>query len=251
MNRNLNYQTEEISKYFSKNRIHWDQFYNSEKTIISGLGLTKEKSVLDIGCGCGGLGLALREKFQVTEYTGVEINNLAARVGRELNPEAHILSGDFLEISKTNILGKQYNTVFSLSCFDWNIEFNQMLEAAWDHVAPGGQLVATFRIVNEIGCNDIRKSFQYINYDGQLSGEKAAYVVLNATDLLTKLMKIQPARITAYGYFGTPSETACTPYKKICFAAFSILKPEINIKSEIGMTLQLPEEILSSLKYYY
>jgi tRNA1(Val) A37 N6-methylase TrmN6 len=64
---------------------------------------------LDIGCGCGGLGLALREKFQVTEYTGVEINSLAARAGRELNPKAHILSGDFLEISKTEIQGKKYN----------------------------------------------------------------------------------------------------------------------------------------------
>ena len=251
MNRNLKYQTEEISQYFSRNRIHWDQFYDSEKTIISGLGLTKEKSVLDIGCGCGGLGLALREKFQLTEYTGVEINNLATQVGRELNPEAQILSGDFLEISKTEIQGKKYNYVFSLSCFDWNIEFNQMLEAAWDHVAPGGELVATFRIVNEKGCDDFKESFQYINYDGQLSGEKAAYLVLNATDLLNKLMSLQPARITSYGYFGTPSRTACTPYKKICFAAFSIMKPEMNIESEIGIILQLPEEILSSLKHFY
>jgi precorrin-6B methylase 2 len=248
MNKNIIYKTEEISKYFSQNRIHWNQFYDSERTVISGLGLTKEKSVLDIGCGCGGLGLSLRDEFQVVNYTGIEINNLASRIGTELNPAANILCGDFLEVSKNQILGNKYDAVFSLSCFDWNVEFSQMLEVAWSHVAPGGELVATFRLVTEKGCNDIEESFQYINYDGEQIGEKANYVVLNASELLNKLIKLSPARINAFGYFGTPSSTASTPYTEICFAAFAVRKKEINITTEIEISLRLPEEVLSTLE---
>ena len=63
-NRNIKYKTDEIERFFSKNRIAWDQFYESEKVIISALKLSKKDQVLDIGCGCGGLGLALKNKFK-------------------------------------------------------------------------------------------------------------------------------------------------------------------------------------------
>jgi len=42
------------------------------------LELGANDSILDIGCGCGGSGLALRDEFGVQKYSGVEINSLAA-----------------------------------------------------------------------------------------------------------------------------------------------------------------------------
>lgn len=232
-NNNINYKTDEIERYFSKNRITWDQFYESERVIINELKLSKKDQVLDIGCGCGGLGLALKREYNIQHYTGVEINTQAAKAAQIFNPSAKIFNDDFLALNNT-----------SFSCFDWNIEFDAMLKAAWERVADGGKLVATFRLVNDKSVCDINQSFQYINFDGNLKGEKAAYVVLNAKELIEKLMTLLPSEIRAFGYFGAPSVTAITPYKEICFSAFSISKQNNNQSKKTRFNLQLPLNII-------
>ncbi len=63
--KNIVYKEKDIKEYFSKDRVKWEQFYESEKKVIQktlhGLENILEKvSVLDVGCACGGLGIALR-----------------------------------------------------------------------------------------------------------------------------------------------------------------------------------------------
>lgn len=247
MKKNIEYTTPKIADYYANSRIKWEQFYESEKIIIQGLGIKSRDSVLDISCGCGGLGLALKEKFGTTNYTGIEINVLAARKAQVMNPSASIICGDFLEISKLDISEKVFDIVFSLSCFDWTTQFDEMLLVAWNHVAQGGSLIATFRIVAIEGCDDMKKSYQYINYDGKLTEEKAAYVVLNAKELFAKLAAFSPSSITTYGYFGIPSQTAITPYEEICFTTISVTKREVSNIVQPHLDLQLPNEILLHL----
>ena len=248
--KNIAYSTAEIEKYFSKNRISWEQFYKSERDIISQLDLGKDHSILDIGCGCGGLGLAIKDHFGVLAYAGVEINQQAVLSSKELNPLAEIYVGDFLDISKRELLNRTFDTVFSLSCFDWNIQFSEMLHAAWQHVAPGGSLVATFRLVSEMGCDDLNLSYQYINYDGFQEGERAAYIVLNASKLFEQLCVLGPSKILAAGYYGAPSSTAVTPYSKICFCAVSMEKRIEGDVGEIQFNLDLPHDLLNTLSIF-
>lgn len=243
MSLNQQYTTDEIEKYFSNNRIAWQQFYESEKHVISKLGLDDSDAILDIGCGCGGLGLALREKFGVLNYTGVEINVQAAKKASEMYPEGSFYCGDILDISENELSNKYFDIVFSLSCVDWNVQFLNSLAAAWKHVAPGGHLVATFRLTNEAGVNDIAKSYQYINFEGKMEGEIASYVVLNKDDLLNQLGQLNPAEINAFGYWGTPSASALTPFNKICFAAFSIKRKETNHNEKPTLNLDLPADL--------
>src|SRR4051812_2927921 len=149
---NIIYQTDEIARYFAHNRVAWDQFYESERRVIERLGIGRDDRILDIGCGCGGLGLALRERFQAHDYTGVEINKPAAEAGRAMNPQAKILCGDILELNRGALCEKQFDFVFSLSCVDWNVRFSDMLAVAWQHVRPGGYFIATFRLTDGEGC---------------------------------------------------------------------------------------------------
>jgi len=244
---NIAYKTEHIAKHFSTNRIAWPQFYESERVVIDRLGLGCGQSVLDIGCGCGGLGLALRDQFGVDDYTGVEINELAAKAACELNQNAKILCGDVLDAVSLGLGGKRYDIVFSLSCVDWNVRFSDMFEAAWNFVAPGGHLVATFRLTTADGCANIRNSYQYINYEGIREGEIASYVVLNAADLFRRLAVLDPASILAYGYWGAPSATAVTPYEKLCFAALALKKRLPDNREPLQRNLALPEEILAAV----
>lgn len=248
MKMNIVYQTDKIERYFSQNRINWPQFYESEREIISKLNIGQSHTILDVGCGCGGLGLALRDQFGVEKYTGVEINSLAAESARKMNAGAQILCGDFLDLRQNILQGKRFDVVFSLSCFDWNIRFSEMLSAAWEQVQPGGALVATFRLVMGEGCDDLKRSYQYINYDGEMNGECAAYVVLNVNELMRRLVDLNPADISAFGYFGVPSSTAVTPYEKLCFAAFSITKRKEGDQTPVQFDLNLPEEIKATLE---
>jgi len=233
MNRNIVYQTEQLVRYFSRNRVTWPQFYESERVIIDGLGLDARRSVLDVGCGCGGLGLALSERHGV-----------AARV---MNPRAEILCGDILQLSRVELGGRQFDVVFSLSCVDWNVQFADMLASAWSHVVSGGFLVATFRLSDRRGCADMTQSYQYINFDGACEGERAAYVVLNARDLMQAIIGFDPAEINAYGYWGEPSKTAITPYERLCFCAFSIRKRN-GQRDGLRLQLKLPAEIQDAME---
>ena len=247
MNKNIAYQTNQLAHYFTHHRVSWSQFYESERNIINQLALGATDSILDIGCGCGGLGLALRDEFAVQKYTGVEINSLAAEKAENLNPKATIFCGDFLDLRENSLQDKYFNVVFSLSCFDWNIKFSEMLAAAWGHVRPGGNLVATFRLTNDVGCDDIKRSYQYINFDGKMEGERASYVVLNGAELMHKIIGLNPAEIVAFGYYGQPSATAVKPYEKLCFCAFSIRKRNDD-HAPIQFDLNLPENIYASLE---
>jgi SAM-dependent methyltransferase len=240
--RNVAYQTDQLVRYFARNRVAWSQFYESERVIISRLNLDSRHTILDIGCGCGGLGLALRERFGVEDYTGVEINASAAEVGRVLNPAAQILCGDILDLCENEIRERRFDVVFSLSCVDWNVRFADMLAAAWSRVLPGGHLVATFRLIDAQGCNDLDLSYQYINFDGKKEGERASYVVLNARDLVRELLEFDPSEINAFGYWGVPSVTAVTPYEQLCFSAFSIRKRSGDTGG-VRIDLNLPAEI--------
>lgn len=242
MKSNIVYQTDQIARYFAKHRVTWDQFYKSEQIIIDQLGLTHHQ-VLDIGCGCGGLGLVLRDRFGISSYTGVEINRLAAQAARVMNPTARILCGDILDLSQNALFEESFEVVFSLSCIDWNIRFSDMLAVAWSHVRPGGHFVATFRLTVGQGCDNVIHSYQYINFEGIRQGEVASYVVLNAKTLIQQLVSFNPSEINAYGYWGVPSATAVTPYERLCFAAFSVRKRANDDKGALRCRLELPEEI--------
>jgi SAM-dependent methyltransferase len=234
---NLAYNTVEIERYFSQNRIRWDQFYESERVVIEHIWPGGSPEILDIGCGCGGLGLALLERFDAERYTGIEIHAEAAASAARLNRRARILSGDFLDLPRDSIAEASYDLVFSLSCIDWNLSFENMLAKAWAMVRPGGTFVASFRLATDGGVNDISKSYQYINYAGKLEGEIAPYVVLNAGDLIRRVKKLAACRIFGYGYYGPPGKTAVTPYRELCFAALAIGKPANGESGKLELTL--------------
>ena len=246
--KNLHYETDKISNYFSENRISWDQFYPSERKLFESIKLSSKEEVLDIGCGCGGLGLALNEKFEIMSYTGIDINSSAIEAGRELSLSSNLIHGDILDVTDSSLRDQSFDLVCSLSCIDWNVQFAEMLSVSWGHVKPGGKFVATFRLCLGKGSHELKDSYQYINYDGKKQGEIAAYVVLNFKNLMAELEQFNPSEIIGTGYWGMPSPSAVTPYDSLCFAAFSITKRENTDVSEVYIDLDLPKEFIALLR---
>ena len=235
--RNIIYKTKELEKYYSKSRIKWQEFYNSERKVIGQLNL-KNKKILDLGCACGGLGIALKKKFKKINYTGVEINKRSADRAKILNKSSKIINCDLLNLSK--FLNEKFKFVFALSVIDFNVKYKLMLKKAWSFVNKGGYLICTFRLTNSKSAFEKKNSFQYINFSGLCKGEKAPYIVFNPSDLIREIKKLNCSKITAHGYWGEPNKTAVTPFKKIFFGAFLLKKSKKKLKK---MQICLPKEI--------
>lgn len=248
MTKNIKYQTKEIAEHFSSYRTKWADFYASEKWVMAKIAGPKGKfgDVLDVGCACGGLGSALAERYSLDSYTGVDINNEAIDVAKKslkLPAPTFLIAGDVLEIDMGN---KQYDTVFSLSCADWNIETDKIIKAAWQRVKPGGYFVISLRLTDQQGVNDLSKSYQYINPSGQdKDPEIANYVVFNVKDILSVLggLRSAPETIGAYGYWGKPSSTAVTPYQKLAFTVFYVKKSLDDSNNDVRLDLNMPLDV--------
>lgn len=231
--KNIYYKTNEIKDFFSRERVSWDQFYYSERKMIDLYfrNVKKMPNILDIGCGCGGLGLALDSKYKVNSYTGIEINEEAADYAIENNKNQNIIHGDFLDLFQKNQIKYNYDLVFSLSCFDWQLNFYPMLSNSWQIVNEGGSLIISLRLTEKLSVNDISKSYQYINYAGEEKGEVAPYVVLNANEIISTFIDLGIKDIKGYGFYGNPSKTAVTPFEQVCFTVFLLSKTRSNLEN--------------------
>lgn len=227
-------------EFYRGNRRKWNEFYPSERWVFEKL--VSEKGtlgkVLDVGCACGGLGEALSERSLIECYTGVDINGDAIEwASREIRLPVPLefIAEDILKLDRND----QFDTVVSLSCADWNIETSKIIEACWKRVKLGGTLIISLRVTPEKGVNNIKKSYQYINFFGnEKDPEIANYVVLNFQETLQLLgdLKPSPQVIGAYGYWGKHSSMAMTPYEQIVFAVFYVKKSLTKTSQHIIMT---------------
>lgn len=228
MPKNIQYKSRQIQTYYSCNRSRWEEFYPSERWVFTKLAGSEGflGAVLDVGCACGGLGVALSQKFKLRSYTGVDIHQEAiawAAEERKLPVPTAFMAGDILELN----LGDTFDLVVSLGCADWNIESQKIIEACWERVKPAGHLVVSLRLTTGPGVNDIHTSYQAINFSGRETiPELANYVVFNFPEVLRLMKSLQPAPalIGAYGYWGKPSATAVTPFERLVFAVFYLRK---------------------------
>jgi len=246
MTANIKYETTQIAQFHSAHRSRWDDFYPSERWVIEHIaGQGRLGRVLDIGCAAGGLGLALGRHFEIASYTGVDINRAAieaAEARRHLFPmPARFHCADILEARD---IGEPFDTVVNLSCADWNVESEAIINASWERVAEGGWLIISLRLTNQPGINDFSRSYQIIRYDGskQNGTERANYVVFNVADALDMFASLTPAAsdLIGYGYWGRPSHTAVTPYENLVFAVFGAGKSRAGVAGDMKTELRLP-----------
>ncbi len=240
---NIEYKTPAIEAFYREHRTRWDQFYESERVVFEKLNLNAGSTVLDLGCGCGGLGLALRERFGVVRYTGVEINQQAAATAKAMNSAGQFLCADILALAPRELTEASFDTVVSLSCIDWNVLFDQMLAKAYRYVKAGGNFVASFRLTASESLMDRQRSYQYINFEGRKEGEVAPYVILNIDALLRHLSALAPARISGFGYWGSPSASAVTPLARVCFAVIAVQKG-VGPAATPVIDIDLPSDLL-------
>jgi SAM-dependent methyltransferase len=228
------YRAARLAKYFAGFRNKWADFYPSERWIIERLAGKKGLGrVLDVGCASGGLGRALKSRGLAKSYAGIDINRSVIEAAAP-SASIRLVCGDILDPGVFR--GKTFDTVFNLSCADWNVGTSRIIDASWRKVAPGGRFVISLRLTGGRGVNDVKRSWQ--PFPGET--ERANYAVFNAREAIALLAGLPGASaLLGYGYWGKPSRTAVTPFKELVFAVFAVTKGKED-RSVPSMELRLP-----------
>ena len=225
-NNNLKYKSNNLEKFYRYHRIRWEDFYPSEKKVIERLHVNAQKSVLDMGCGCGGLGAALKERFGVTDYTGVEVNENCINAAKDICPTGKFYCKDFLDLDRA-ILGK-YNLAFSLSCADWQVETEKLLKKVFSCVVEDGHLLFSCRLTNDLYVTDMIEAKQRVQFDDNecIYEEYAPYKVFTLKSMLKLILSLGNINdIYGYGYWGEiPQSVVGLPLRNIFYIVFSIHK---------------------------
>ncbi|MEY8375761.1 class I SAM-dependent methyltransferase [Lachnospiraceae bacterium 56-18] len=241
---NVKYESGSFLNYYSQTRMVWEDFYPSEKKILSRIIERFDHGIelLDAGCGCGGLGKALSERYNLKYYTGVDCNKKEIDYAKAYNqlaiPHQYICE----DIAGYND-DRQYDIVVSLSCIDFNINVKGMLESCWAKVRSGGYLITSVRLTNRETINDINKAYQKL--DGN---EVANYVVFNINDFINMIseLKDNPADLMeAFGYWHAPADGTVIEYDKLCMSVFAVRKTLMNgEKDKLVTHFELPSDLL-------
>lgn len=243
-NKNIVYKSEQLLSFYKNNRKSWGDFYPSEKWVFQKIAKQNKGfgDVLDVGCGCGGLALALGKQFTINSYTGIDINRQMiewAKIKLLLPMPSKFVLGDIIH----KRFNKRYDSVISLSCVDWNILTIKMINACWQKVKPGGYFIISLRLTAGKTINNIKESYQFINFNkSKEKPEIANYVVFNFNDAIILLSSLlpSPGLLGAYGYWGKPSSTAVTPFSRIFFTVFYLKKKMTSRSTSLKYELNFP-----------
>lgn len=222
---NIKYKSKGFAEYYSTHRHTWEEYYDSERKIIERAVASFDRpiSVLDVGCGCGGLGVAMSTKFKLSMYKGIDINESNIEEA-STNTRKHITCPNEFSLEDVSLMNEdnKYDMVISLSCVDFNVDVDGMIRKCWERVCTGGYFIMSARLTNVEGISDISKSYQWIDKE---KTEVASYVVFNYSDLLNRLSALKEVNIIdGYGYWGKPAASAVTQYDNLCFSVVAIKK---------------------------
>ena len=225
--RNYVYRTPELAKHYSHQRASWSDFYPSERAVIERLELGAGSRVIDMGCACGGLGVALRERFEVVDYWGVDINSECIERAPTVCPHGQFVAGDFLDI--TERLPRDFDLAASLGCADWNVQTEDLLRALFAHVKVGGHLLYSCRLSQDQPRSPgVTCAAQDIVFDEDVGAsacpEEAPYKVYRLEQVLGLLLGLGPVReIIAHGYFGdVPKTVKGLPWKRVFYLVCAV-----------------------------
>lgn len=238
---NIRYKSKGFSKYYSVNRNKWEEFYDSERRVLDYVfdKSVSSPSIIDVGCGCGGLGVALSNRYSLSFYKGIDINEENIKYAKNniinISCQSEFCLEDIVDLKDS----RKYNIAISFSCVDFNIDVDKMIEKTWDLVEEEGWFIMSARLTNLEGISNINESYQPI---GEGNDEVANYVVFNYSDLIKRVSSLnRVTEIHCYGYWGKPSETAVTRYERLCFSVLAI-KKGVN-KTDSRVILDVPTDL--------
>jgi len=211
------WSSKSILKHIEENRTKFNHLYKGEKYLISKF-IKNNDSVLDVGCGQGGLCEILNKKFKNIKYTGIDFNKQMIELA-----QSNVLNGKFFWFTKKN-----YHKFFKKK-FDVVIIFGILhLNPNWDRILLNASKVSKRAIIfdHRIEFKKNIKKNLYLNLDFKDKDKKFKinYFLLKKDSLENFIKtKMQMFSISKLYYNGYASKFSNIK-NKITFANIGLLK---------------------------
>lgn len=206
-----------ILKHIGDTRAKFNQLYKGEKYLISRF-IKNNDSVLDIGCGQGGLCKILNKKFKKIKYTGVDFNKQMIDLAK-----SNFSNGKFYWFTKKN-----YHRFFKKK-FDVVIIFGILhLNPNWDRILLNASKVSKRVIIfdHRIELKTTNKKNLFLDLDFEKRDKKFRinYFLLKKNYLENFIkLKMKKFNVNKFYYSGYASKFS-NIRNKITFANIGLFK---------------------------
>jgi len=163
-------ELESCSGIFSKDRVD-----NGTLLLVASMELPEEGSLLDMGCGCGAVGIAAARLKPRLAVTMVDTNPVAVRLARGNIAANDLDNATALESDLySNLTGRRFNTIVSNPplASGYKVIF-PMIEGAKDHLLERGSL----QLVLRKGINAIPAKMEEVFGNVEIISRKSGYRV--------------------------------------------------------------------------
>lgn len=197
-------ESELNSELYGRWRTVFEDFFESEKYFFSRGGLiTRGMTILDVGCACGGLGIALQhEYFPDIQYTGIDPDPNAIKFGKNKFPHLELITGYFPQDISAE---KRYDLVTMFALFPQIPDWKSML---LNLVEFSNRFINVSIILRMSGPTIVDKDVSYVYYlDTQ---EQVYQVVHNIYEFVNFccIKEMRAKKISFYGYHkSTPTSS--------------------------------------------
>jgi ubiquinone/menaquinone biosynthesis C-methylase UbiE len=214
---NDTWSSKTILKHVDQTRSSFQKLYRGEKYLISNF-IKKNDSVLDIGCGQGGLYRILKKKFKKIKYTGIDFNSKMIEIAKTKYPSAN-----FFLYKKNNYLN------FFKKKFDIIIIFGILhLNKNWKKILLNAAKITKKKILfdHRIEYEKSKKKNYYLDLDFKNKKKKfrIKYILLKKNMLKNFLhVNFKKFKIKKLNYNGEASKFSNIK-QKITFANIALIK---------------------------
>ena len=163
MHLNNTWSSDTILKHIEESRSKYSQLYKGEKFLISKF-IKHNDSILDIGCGQGGLFKILDKKYKNIKYTGIDFNKNMIEIAKSEN-----LKAKFYYLTKKNYVK------FFKKKFDVVVIFGILhLNPNWQNIILNASRVSKRALIFDhiIEFKKNKKKFFYLDLDFKNKNKK-------------------------------------------------------------------------------
>lgn len=173
-------------KFYKKYRCKIGDLYPSEKAILAQVDLRK-KSILDVGCACGGFYKIFKKIAADIDYSGLDVSRELIGYAKHRFPH---IAGRFLVNSGTRFpfKDKKFDIVFCVSVQAHCLEYGKLFRECW-------------RVSREALIFDFRFSLKDKTVDLAGPDSDTPYIVLNINevfDLIKNLEGLKELKMDSY-----------------------------------------------------
>ena len=210
------WSSEDSLTFFSRERSRLDDLYSSERIFLPTIA-GKARTILDVGCACGGFVNIFREINPDASYTGVDIVPEMITRAEAAHPDATFINAAAHSLPFPD---RAFDLVHCSGSVHLNSQYQEMIGEMWR--VTGQHALFDMRLTEG---PSVRGGFT-INFSGDSNGGRLPYHLVNLEEAKGMIENLPnpPAHVQMAGYRHPASANADLPEESDVIMTFLLLE---------------------------